>query len=38
MMLEEDTSSAQPASYSMIPAASLDQGQVMFVDFTLNHR
>lgn len=38
MFSEEDTSSAQPASYSVVPTANLDQGQVLFVDFYLTHR
>lgn len=38
MFAEEDTYSAQPASYSVIPASSLEDGQVMFVDFYLTHR
>ena len=38
MFTEEDTSSAQPASYSVVPTTELDQGQVLFVDFYLNHR
>lgn len=35
---EEDTSSPQPASYTAAPADVLDQGDVLFVDFNLNHR
>ncbi|MDD2723884.1 MAG: DUF4384 domain-containing protein [Methylovulum sp.] len=38
MFAEEDTTSAEPASYSVVPAAALDEGQVLFVDFNLTHR
>ena len=38
MFTQEDTSSAKPASYSVMPAAALDSGDVMFVDFNLTHR
>lgn len=38
MYSEEDTHSNEPASYSVLPAASLNEGKVMFVDFNLIHR
>jgi len=38
MFTQEDTSSAKPASYSVMPAAALNNGDVMFVDFNLKHR
>lgn len=38
MFTEEDTSSAQPASYSVLPSNDLNQGKVLFIDFYLTHR
>lgn len=38
MYSEEDTASNEPASYSVLPADSLNNGKVMFVDFNLIHR
>ncbi len=38
MYSEEDSISAEPASYSVLPASSLNEGKVMFVDFNLIHR
>ncbi len=38
MFAEEDTTSPEPASYAIVPSAALDRGQVMFIDFNLNHR
>jgi hypothetical protein len=38
MFAEEDTDSIEPASYSVVPATALDDGQVMFIDFNLTHR
>jgi hypothetical protein len=38
MYSEEDTHSNEPASYSVLPASSLNEGKVMFVDFNLIHR
>jgi hypothetical protein len=38
MYSEEDTASNEPASYSVLPADSLNDGKVMFVDFNLIHR
>jgi len=35
---EEETNSPHPASYASAPADVLDRGDVLFVDFTLNHR
>jgi hypothetical protein len=37
MYSEEDTHSNEPASYSVLPASSLNEGKVMFVDFNLIH-
>lgn len=38
MFAEEDSASIEPASYSVVPAAALKNGQVMFIDFNLTHR
>ena len=38
MFAEEDSASIEPASYSVVPAAALNDGQVMFIDFNLTHR
>jgi hypothetical protein len=38
MFTEEDTTSAQPASYSVASTDDLDQGQVLPVQFYLTHR
>lgn len=38
MFSEEDSASIEPASYSVVPAAALDDGNVMFIDFNLTHR
>lgn len=38
MFTEEDSSSAQPASYAVVPSTDLEQGQLLFVDFNLTHR
>lgn len=35
---EEEINSPQPASYASAPIDVLDRGDVLFVDFTLNHR
>ena len=38
MFAEEDSSSAEPASYSVVPTATLEAGDVLFIDFNLSHR
>lgn len=38
MYTEEDTTSTQPASYAVIPVSSLQNGQIMSVEFNLTHR
>jgi Domain of unknown function (DUF4384) len=38
MFSEEDTVSTEPASYSVLPSSSLNEGKVMIVDFNLVHR
>ena len=38
MFAEEDSSSAEPASYSVVPTSALEAGDVLFVDFNLAHR
>ncbi|MDO9105806.1 MAG: DUF4384 domain-containing protein [Methylovulum sp.] len=37
MISEDDSSSQEPASYTVLPADALDKGQVIFVDFYLSH-
>lgn len=38
LFAEEDPVSAQPASYAVIPANTLDTGRILSVDFNLIHR
>ncbi|WP_394754596.1 DUF4384 domain-containing protein [Crenothrix sp.] len=38
MFAEEDSGSLEPASYTVLPAAALDTGNMMFIDFNLTHR
>jgi hypothetical protein len=38
MFAEEDSAAAEPASYSVVPTAALEAGDVMFIDFNLTHR
>jgi hypothetical protein len=38
MFSEEDSASVEPASYSVVPTAALEAGDVLFVDFNLSHR
>jgi hypothetical protein len=38
MFSEEDTTSTEPASYSVLPSSSLKEGKVMIVDINLVHR
>ncbi|MDP2901869.1 MAG: DUF4384 domain-containing protein [Methylovulum sp.] len=38
LISEDDNASPEPASYSVVPASTLDKGDVLFVDLNLNHR